>query len=60
MEAIDELLTPEEVSAILKVKTQTLAEWRFYRRELHKHIKVGGRVRYLRSVVRAYIESAMR
>jgi hypothetical protein len=57
---IDELLTPDEVCAVLKVRPQTLADWRFYGRELCKHIKIGGLVRYRRDDLLAYLEGAQR
>lgn len=56
----DELLTPEQVAAALRIKLRTLADWRSSGRNPLAWIKVGGRVRYRRSDVDAWLESQSR
>lgn len=57
----EDLLLPEEVAEILRVPLSTLTYWRYRRRkdgskQGPKWIKIeGGRVRYRRGAVRAYI-----
>lgn len=53
------LLTPEEVAAILKVEPRLLSEWRVKRVNL-PYIKIGHRVRYRESDVRAWLDAQMR
>ena len=58
--APDELMTPEQVAAALLLSIRTLAAWRSSGRNPLAWIKVGGRVRYRRSDVDAWLESQSR
>lgn len=53
----DELLTPDELAAYLKVAVKTLAQWR-WQRVGPPHLKAGGHVRYRRSAVEAWLEAS--
>ena len=44
----DELLTPKEVAAVLKVATGTLANWRTLRPGLLPFLRIGRLIRYRR------------
>lgn len=58
MTDIDQLLTPAEVAELLKLQPSTLVEWRRLRKG-PRHIRVGHRtVRYRRSDIDAWLESA--
>ena len=57
-----ELLTPDEVAAELRVTTKTLRNWRYldrnapaHRRLGPAHVMVGGRARYTRAALDAYV-----
>lgn len=52
----DVLLTPQEVAKILRLKVKTLEVWR-YRKKGPESTKSGGRVRYWKSVIDAYLKS---
>jgi len=52
-----ELLTTEQVAAILGLSNRTLATWRSSGRNPLPYIKVGSRVRYQRQDVMAWLES---
>jgi excisionase family DNA binding protein len=54
-----QLLTPEEVSTLLRVPTTTLAVWRSTGRVKLRFVKIGRLVRYLASDIEAYIASAL-
>lgn len=56
----DELMTPEQVAAALLLSIRTLAAWRSSSRNPIAYIKVGGRVRYRRSDVGAWLEGQSR
>lgn len=58
--APDELMTPEQVAAALLLSIRTLAAWRSSGRNPLAYLKVGGRVRYRRSDVDAWLESQAR
>ena len=52
----DELLTPDQVAALLKVKVGTLATWRHQAREGGlPWVKINGTVRYRRSDLTSWI-----
>jgi excisionase family DNA binding protein len=53
------LLTPEEVSALLKIPTTTLAVWRSTGRVKLRYVKVGRAVRYSAADVEALITGAL-
>ena len=53
---LEEILTPGECAAILRVKVGTLAQWRTRRRNSLKFIKSGKVVRYRRRDVLAFLE----
>ena len=53
-------MTPEQVAAALLLSIRTLAAWRSSGRNPLAWIKVGGRVRYRRSDVDAWLESQSR
>lgn len=50
------LLTPEEVSALLRIPTATLAVWRSTGRVHLRFVKIGRAVRYLAADIYALIE----
>lgn len=52
-----DLLTPNEVANLIGVQTSTLSRWRVERRHL-AFVKIGGRVRYRRETVEAFIAQA--
>ncbi len=53
-----DLLTPDEVSEMLGVKTQRLAEWRMGRGNVTiPYIKIGKRVRYRRRDILDFLKS---
>ena len=59
---LEPLLTPDETSKITRATLQTLAKWRCERRAGRKRvplpfIKMGGKVLYRQSDVRAFIAS---
>nr|WP_286949091.1 helix-turn-helix domain-containing protein [Pseudomonas sp. UBA6718] len=56
----DDLMTPEQVAAALLLSIRTLAAWRSSGRNPLAYLKVGGRVRYRRSDVDAWLESQSR
>lgn len=54
---LEDLMTPEEAAAYLRVKVQTLAEWRSGRGQATiPYIRLGRRIRYKRSEIKKYIE----
>lgn len=53
-DGVDEVLTPGEVAALLKVPERTLSDWR-YRQEGPPFHKVGRHVRYLAAEVRSWL-----
>ena len=55
-----ELLTPAEVSALLRVPTSTLAVWRCTGRVKLDYVKIGHRVRYVRSFVEQLLAEGLR
>ncbi|MHB0955906.1 MAG: helix-turn-helix transcriptional regulator [Pirellulaceae bacterium] len=57
LDSPDQLIDAEETSSILSVTTGTLAVWRSEKRYDLPYIKVGRRVRYRLSDVRAWLES---
>jgi len=58
--APDDLMTPEQVAAALLLSIRTLAAWRSSGRNPLAYLKVGGRVRYRRSDVDAWLASQAR
>ncbi len=50
-----DLLTPDQVAAELGLSHRTLADWRRTKRAALPYVKVGGRVRYRRTDVAAFI-----
>lgn len=55
-EQLDELLTPEEFSALTKIPEDTLQDWRTDRTG-PPFLKLGRAVRYRRADVRAWLEA---
>lgn len=55
--APSDLLTPDQVAATLGLSHRTLAAWRSSRRSELAWVKVGGRIRYRRQDVAAWLES---
>ncbi len=55
-----DLLTPEQVATALGLSHRTLAAWRSSGRNPLPYLKIGGRVRYRRSDVTAWLESQAR
>ncbi|WP_334180909.1 helix-turn-helix domain-containing protein [Pseudomonas nitroreducens] len=55
-----DLLTPERAAAVLGLSPRTLAAWRGWRRNILPYVKVGGRVRYRRQDVAAFLSSRRR
>ncbi len=55
MKTLSQRLTNEEAAAELKVKPDTLDQWR-YRRKGPRYYKVGGRIQYKRSDIEAWLE----
>lgn len=53
---VSKLLSPDEVSALLGVSTQTLAVWRCERRYNLPYVKVGRLVRYPAAAVERFLE----
>lgn len=53
----DALLTPEEVSNLIRVPVGTLGQWR-YRGVGPRFLKLGGHVRYRPSDVAAWLEAS--
>lgn len=51
------LMTPREVSKALKVDIRTLSDWRYKKKFLHHHYKVGGNVMYDEADVLEYLKS---
>lgn len=49
------LLTPDEVSALLRIPTATLAVWRSTGRVQLRFVKIGRAVRYLPDDIEAYV-----
>lgn len=58
--APDDLLTPEQVAAAIQLGQRTLAAWRSSGRNPLPYLKIGGRVRYRRGDVDAWLESQSR
>lgn len=56
----DELLPPSEVSAETGVPEATLAQWRYLGENGPPFLKLGGRVRYRRSDLDAWLDSCAR
>lgn len=56
----DELMTPEQVANALLLSLRTLAAWRSSGRNPLPYLKIGGRVRYRRSDVDAWLGSQAR
>lgn len=54
---MEPLITPEELSAYLQVKTSTLAQWR-YRGTGPAFQRLGGHVRYRRADVDRWLEDS--
>lgn len=54
------LLTPELVAQWLEIEVSTLAAWRTQQDHPLPYIKVGSRVRYVRSEVQLYLDSMRR
>jgi hypothetical protein len=55
----DRLLTPEQAAVALHLKPKTLARWRWAGCG-PRFIKIGGRVRYAESDIRAFIQAGVR
>lgn len=55
-----ELLTPAEVSAMLRVPQSTLAVWRCTGRVGLAYVKIGHQVRYVRSGVNQFLANNLR
>ena len=53
------LLTPDEVSALLRIPIATLAIWRSTGRVQLRFVKVGRAVRYLAADIEAFIEQQL-
>lgn len=53
-ERLDEVLTPPEVSVLLKVPERTLSDWRYMQKGPPFH-KVGKHIRYVAEEVRAWL-----
>lgn len=51
------LLTPAEAAKLLGLQTETLTRWRTDRRYPLAYVKVGGRVRYRRSDIDAFLDA---
>lgn len=54
------LLTPEQAAQVLGLSVKTLATWRSTGRQALPFIRCGGRVRYRRSDVAAWLEGQAR
>lgn len=54
MNPFESILTPAEIGTFLGVSEKTLAQWRSQRKGPSYH-KIGGRVRYFRSDIEAWI-----
>lgn len=52
----DELLTPGEVSSLLKIKVETLCEWRNRGKPALPYVKIGGAVRYRYGDIKIFIK----
>lgn len=55
-----DLLTPWRAAAALGVSQRTLAAWRGLRRNMLPYVKVGGRIRYRRRDVEAFLSNRRR
>lgn len=54
----DKLLTSKEAAEYLGIKYQTLAEWRFYKKENLKWVRVGSRlIKYYMSDIIEFLDS---
>jgi excisionase family DNA binding protein len=51
----NELLTPKEAADFLRTTTSTLSVWRSTNRQRLSFVKIGGLVRYRRSVLEKFI-----
>lgn len=51
----NELLTPKEAAALLKIPVGTLANWRVYDRGWLPYVKLGRLVRYRRTDLEAFV-----
>ena len=51
-----ELIDPPEVSRILKITVETLAQWRHHKRYPLPYVKIGRSVRYDREAVQKFID----
>lgn len=56
----DRLLTPEQLATKLDLSVKTLATWRSCGRHALPYIRVGGRIRYRRADVDAWLASRQR
>lgn len=52
----DDLMTPEQVASALLLSLRTLAAWRSSGRNPLPYLKVGGRIRYRRADLLAWLE----
>lgn len=53
----NELLTPKEAAALLKVPVGTLANWRVYDRGWLPFVKLGRLVRYRRADIESFVSA---
>ena len=59
-DALNRLLTPDQVADLLGVAKGTLAVWRCSGRYQLAFVKIGGRVRYRAGDIQAFIERRLR
>lgn len=55
-----DLLTPEQAAQLLGMSDRTLATWRSTGRHALPYIRVGGRIRYSKAALTAWLESRQR
>lgn len=53
----DQLLTPKEAAAVLKVSLRTFYSWRYESRSYPPAIKVGKHLRYRKSALDAWLDA---
>ncbi|QGZ54305.1 helix-turn-helix domain-containing protein [Paraburkholderia acidiphila] len=51
------VLTPEQAATYLSINEHTLAQWRSNRQQRIPFVKIGGRVRYRKADLDAWIQS---
>jgi hypothetical protein len=59
MNTNEDLLTPREAAAILRMAPATLAIWRCHKRYPLRYLKVGRKVLYRRVDVEAFLQSSI-